>query len=235
MANAVQLKLPDLWTDNIEAWFCQAESQFALRNITSDNTRYNLVVTSIDSNTAKRLNNILCNPPSSEKYRSIKEKLLSKFGRTPFERAAAIYEIKDLGDYKPSELMDHMLAILGNYEPDLLFCYHFFQCLPDYVRATLAYSPTTDPTALAEEADRIFIAGRPRDSVTSHMVNQADVDAVNRRSRGPARGSNQKRSFTKRDSTSSLCFYHARFGEDARRCREPCSWPAGNESRGAQQ
>jgi len=51
--------------------------------------------------------------------------------------------------------------------------------LPDYVRSTLAYLATTDLAALAEEADIIFVAERPRDPAPSIHA----VDEVNRRSR----------------------------------------------------
>ena len=235
MARALNLKLPSLWTDNIDAWFTQAEAQFALLEITNDNTKFHHVIISLDSATAKRLNHVICNPPRGRKYETLKEQLLKKFGLTSFERAAAIQAITGLGEWKPTELMDHMLALLGPHTPDLMFIYHFFQCLPDYVRATLSNSTETDPLRLAEEADWIFVAGRPRDTVLHEIDSDPNVQGVTN-ARAKKGRNNKPRASHKSDSTSSpgLCFYHARFGAEAHRCSPPCTW-SGNEVRGQRQ
>lgn len=231
MAHAVSLKLPALWTDNIEAWFTQAESQFALRKITQDDTKFHYVVAALDSATAKRLNHAICHPPPQRKYEVLKEQLRKKFGLTSFERAAAIYAITGLGEWKPTELMDHMLCLLGHHAPDLMFMYHFFQCLPNYVRTTLSSSSMTDPVLLAEEADKIFVAGRPRDAAINSVDTESDK-AVERVVRTQGKGK-PKSSGQKSQSSTGLCFYHSRFGAEAHRCASPCTW-SGNEPRGQQ-
>ena len=45
--NAVSRKLPTFWTNQPEVLFVQAESQFALRAITVDETKYQYVVTAL--------------------------------------------------------------------------------------------------------------------------------------------------------------------------------------------
>ena len=51
-AAAVSVKLPTFWTTMAAAWFTQAEAQFGLRGITSDDTRYWHVVSALDAETA---------------------------------------------------------------------------------------------------------------------------------------------------------------------------------------
>lgn len=51
-AAAVSVKFPNFWTTMAAAWFSQAEAQFGLRRITSDETRYWHVVASRDAETA---------------------------------------------------------------------------------------------------------------------------------------------------------------------------------------
>ena len=165
--------------------------------------------------------------PEADKYDAIKGELTRKFGLTSYERAAAIYRITSLGEAKPSELMDQLLCLLGDNSPDLLFRYHFIQCLPDYVRQTLSSSSEENPRTLVEETDHIFIAGRPRDFVSEAVIpHEATVDRVTR--------SNKRTQNPKKAKDARFCFYHARFGEKAHHCQQPCSW-SGNEAAGQQQ
>ncbi|XP_012939640.1 uncharacterized protein LOC106012154 [Aplysia californica] len=107
---AVSLKLPTFWTTNPEAWFAQAEAQFAICCVTVDDTKYYHVVASLDSQTATRALSVLVSPPQEHKYETIKTFLLSAFGKSESERAHLLLNIQRLGDRKPSELMDSMLA-----------------------------------------------------------------------------------------------------------------------------
>lgn len=235
MADAVAIKLPALWTDNVDAWFMQTEAQFALNNITQDKTKFNYLIAALDSATAKRAMTIIRNPPATGKYPALRDHLKQKFGLTDYERAAAINAITGLGEQKPSELMDSLLCLLGDHEPDLMFRFHFLQCLPDYVRGTLALSTEDDPHALAEEADRIFVAGRPRDFAAMETVALTDKDSsVDRVFSGGKKRT--KKSPVGYNNQSRFCFYHARFGDKAHRCEAPCTWPSqqGNEHRGQQ-
>ncbi|TWW56016.1 Retrovirus-related Pol polyprotein from transposon 297 [Takifugu flavidus] len=66
-----------------------------------------------------------------------------------------------LGDSKPSELMDKVLALLGEHKPDFLFIQLFLRLLPPQVRAALANTAISDCRALAAEADKFFLASQP--------------------------------------------------------------------------
>ncbi|QQP54123.1 Uncharacterized protein FKW44_006844 [Caligus rogercresseyi] len=43
---AVSLKLPGFWPQQASIWFCQAESQFKMKGIKSEDTKYHHVVAS---------------------------------------------------------------------------------------------------------------------------------------------------------------------------------------------
>ena len=47
--SAVSVKLPPFWPDKAVLWFAQAESQFHLRSITVDKTKFAHVVTMLDN------------------------------------------------------------------------------------------------------------------------------------------------------------------------------------------
>ena len=154
--DAVLLKLPTFWTAGPSAWFEQVESQFALRGVTQDGTKYHHVVASLDNTTAQRALSILASPPATEKYQAIKLFATSAYELPDYERAATLFNMSGLGDYKPSQLMDNMLALLGEHKPCFLFKHLFLQQLPDYVQAPLVTSTIADYRQLAQEADKIY-------------------------------------------------------------------------------
>ena len=147
---SVALKLPLFWTSCPNAWFAQIEVQFSIRNITADDTKYYYVVSALDSGTATLAQSLLVSPPTENTYQAIKEFLISAFDLSEYERASALFAIPELGDSKPSELMDSMLALMGSRKPCFLFRHLFLQQLPTHIRAPIAQSKIEDYRALAQ-------------------------------------------------------------------------------------
>ena len=143
-ADAVTVKIPSFWIHSPTAWFAQAEAQFVFLKITEDDTKYYYIVAALDSATATRTRSILSQPPTTRKYAKIKKFLASVYELSDYERASSLFNIRGLGDLKPSELMDNMLALIGSYTPCVLFKYLFLQQLPEYVRAPLSCSIIID-------------------------------------------------------------------------------------------
>ena len=75
-----------------------------------------------------------------------------------------------LGDSKPSELMDSMLALMGSHKPCFLFRHLFPQKLPTHIRAPIVQSKIEDYRVLAQGADMIYLAGK------SHSQNIQEVN-----------------------------------------------------------
>ena len=84
---AVALKLPAFWTTCPLAWFAQTEAQFALCNISSDDTGYFHVVAALDSQTATRALSVIASPPLTNKCEALQSFLCSAFGLSETERA----------------------------------------------------------------------------------------------------------------------------------------------------
>ena len=237
-ANAVTLKLPEFWESSASAWFAQTEAQFALREITADTTRYYYVVSALGNSTASRVVSLLKNPPAREKYAALKAHLLKTFELSDAERASRLFSLQGLGDSKPSELMDRMLDLMGEHEPDFLFVQLFLRQLPSQVRAALANTMITDCRRLAEEADTFFLAGQghcvaavfPAHITPVTLDDSTLVAATTSRrqqSSDPQQSSGPQRS-------SGMCFYNAKFGPKALKCLPPCSYGGlGNARAGA--
>ncbi|XP_059096799.1 uncharacterized protein LOC131891290 [Tigriopus californicus] len=139
---AVSLKLPQFWSQQPRVWFTQTEAQFGLRGITSDDTKFNHVVAALDQDTALRVLDLLENPPDGGRYTALKTRLLDTFTLSEYERAGRLLRMPELGDDKPSLLMDKMRVFLDR--------------MPDDLRATLVHSGVSDMRELARSADQLW-------------------------------------------------------------------------------
>ena len=158
--HAVGLKLPVLWADHPRVWLQQAEAQFAVRNVTADNTKYHYVVAALDHATALRVIDMLEDPPQHNKYDNLKRRLTDIFGLSRRQRADQLLDIglHSLGDRRPSQLMDEMLALLGLHKPCMLFEGIFLRCMSEDIRLQLATSSFDDLRAHAKTADEFWQA-----------------------------------------------------------------------------
>lgn len=202
--NAVSVKLPTFWPTRPTIWFIQAEAQFALRKIISDDTKYHHLVSSLTADVADRVLHQLQNPPDVDKYKALKDKLLAKYEPSEQERAQELLVTEGLGEKKPSELLDYMRA-LHNGATDQLFRALFLQQLPQDIQQLLAVFEDDDIDTLAKRADAIV--------------------AVQRGSTLSKIKSSEKKVSSKKEG---WCWYHTTFAERATKCRPPCTY-AGND------
>ena len=200
--NAVALKLPTFWSNQPDVWFSQAEAQFAIRGIVADDTKFYHVISALDQETACRVRDICKQPPATNKYNFLKQRLTDALTLTVSQRADRIIDMPKLGDERPSSLMDKMLSLLDDNPPGMLFRQHFLRCLPEEIRTALAQSTTTDMRQLALEADRVWA--------------QTTFPASSMRF--PDRGQPSA------NQSQRYCYYHARFGPKARNFQRPCSF-----------
>ena len=142
------------WADHQRVWLQQAEAQFAVRNVTADNTKYHYVVAALDQATALHVIDMLEDPPQHNRYDNVKRRLTDIFGLSRRQRVDQLLDIglHSLGDRRPSQLMDEMLALLGSHKPCMLFERIFLRCMPEDIRLQLTTSSFDDLRALAKTA-----------------------------------------------------------------------------------
>ena len=219
--NAVSLKLPTFWTSQPHVWFQQAEAQFTIRSITADQTKYAYIVAALDQDTASRLLDLLCQPPDEHKYDTIKARLLKTFGLTRRVRANKLLHMDDLGDRRPSALMDEMLALLDGHQPCMLFEQLFLNRMPDPIRLQLVDADFTDPRRVAERADALW---QSMACSSDSLIHKATVSWRHARLKptGPVK---EMTNFN-----TDWCFYHNKFGDKARKCLKPCKFPENSQA-----
>ena len=222
---AASLKLPEFWTDKPEVWFARVESQFGTKGITVDKTKFDYVVSSLDNTTAGEVEAILTAPPDNNKYDALKTALLAAFGKTQAQKDSELLSITGLGDMKPSALLRRLQSL--NNDPATLFRAHFLALLPAEARSVLAGREIPDISDLAKAADRIMEA-RGFDSHVTPVAVQAFRSRSsqfqnNRRMPNHQGGGDVEHGSSSGNKESAhICFYHIRYGKEARRCQPWC-------------
>ena len=209
--SAVSVKLPPFWPDKAVLWFAQAEAQFLLRNITADKTKFAHVMTMLDSKTAEFAMDIIQAPPEDDAYGALKTRLTGAYAISDDEKAERLLDMNGIGDKTPSQCLSGMLMLVPDgQEPGFLFRKIFLRQLPVEIQTHLAQTTKTGTKAadlreLALEADKYFASTGSRISSVSDMsvAEDPNVNAVSNR---------------------RFCFYHAKFGEKATKCRQPCDF-----------
>ena len=135
--HAVSLKLPKLWPSRDKGWFEQAESQFTLLGIIKDETKYHHVMSSLDMDTVDCLAGFLDNPPTENKYDALKAKLVTRFAPSEYERAIQLLDITAQGLGTPGELMERMLRLQSDMNPEVMFRTAFLRQMPSNIQMTL--------------------------------------------------------------------------------------------------
>ncbi|GFR27596.1 uncharacterized protein TNCT_145181 [Trichonephila clavata] len=80
--NRVAVKTPPMWKTNIPLWLKQCETAFRLDRITNEETKFSHLIANIDSETLEHVSDIILNPPVTDKYLTLKNRLISEFQDT---------------------------------------------------------------------------------------------------------------------------------------------------------
>lgn len=249
----VQLCLPPFWSKNPRTWFYQVEAQFQLHRISTQLSRYYHTVSNLPLDVLNELDDLLAVSPPEDAYDNLKEAILRRTSESESCRLRHLLNTEKLGDRQPTQLLHRMRQLLGDRSSatnDGLLRELFLQRLPPGIRMILAPAEEVSLDNLAEMADRIAehavptlssLAAAtpvPHDSDTEAKIEELtaaihalqDSDCSRWRARRcntpPSRFSSLCQSPRSPSSTqqSDACWYHHRFGADARNCHSPCRW-----------
>lgn len=233
----VSFKIPPFWRTNPGLWFAQVEAQFATSNIASDATKYNTVVAAIESSVLSQVSDIILGPPEHQTYDQLKKRLISTFTDSEQQRLRKLLSEVTLDDKKPSQLLREMRELAGQAVPEDLLKTLWTQRLSLQTKAILSANEGT-LSALATLADKIQevttssnISEVAASSNTSNERLERQIAELTKQvasllsNRG--RSSDRWRSKSRGRSGSRInqgdCYYHRKFGDAARKCRQPCT------------
>ena len=207
--HAVSLKLPQFLAARPNVWFQQTEAQFALRGITDSTTKYFYLLTALDPVVAERMAGDVEAVPETNKYEYLKGKLMEVYGLTDDQKADKLLDLAGIGDWKPSQLCAYIQSL--SVSKDALMRRIFLRQLPEDVRVQAAALDERDLPTLARKADVIMAAKCTPASINSSVK--------------PPR-----RKTPPYSNRTTLCWYHAKFGDKAQSCRPPCTYSSSKQS-----
>ena len=253
-ATARDVKLPTFCAADAISWFQRAEVQFRLKCETSSTCMADHVLAALPEDVFPLISGWLTERDGADiQYDELKKHLLRKFVATPEERADKLLTLshQPLGDQRPSIAFQEMKALTrlpaadGSTKTLDLLRILWLLRLPDDVRRGITNFSDISEDELTKLADSLQGANRGTSSRSAMAANDDEVPqpltqewtdedaaaATPSQHRRWAQAPTKKPHFKQpprgpppRKATMDLCFYHSRFGHDARNCRAPCSW-----------
>lgn len=258
MINAARIsKLPAFFAQDPEFWFDQIEAIFSLNNITSDDTKFGYVMAHATEQIQPYLASACRDPvpEGSTKYKMFKERVISGFSVSEDTKLRKLFTGQCLGDRTPSQFLAILRNIAPGKCSDTVLKTLFLEQLPDAVRTVLAVvSDSTKLDALATLADKVIestqstrigaIKSAPPPEASKEepegplrqeikalraLIDTLVTDMSHLRNQAHrSRSKSKHRTPTPSPDTSKLCFYHAKFGAKAVKCKSPCTWKPEN-------
>ena len=111
VAANVTMKLPVFWPDAAEVWFAQADSQFAIKNLTASRVKFYHAVAVLPQEVAVQLLDLIQTPPAVEPNKVLKERLITLNFLNDYQRFEALVSLTLSGDQTPSHPFSRQLQV----------------------------------------------------------------------------------------------------------------------------
>ncbi|KAL0868744.1 hypothetical protein ABMA27_008180 [Loxostege sticticalis] len=252
----VGVRIPPFWPEKPAIWFAQIEGQFLISGITTDATKFYYVIGQLDQQYAGEVEDIITNPPATNKYERLKTELIKRLSASKERKVKQLLVHEELGDRKPSQFLRHLQHLAGPGIPEDFLRTIWTSRLPSSTQTIIASQAKSPLEDLADLADRIHdvvppspqvaamsTASTSSSSMLDTLVQQVaaltrQVEALTTaphrnsrpRSRTPYRSRDRSRSSRSQSNYRKypICWYHAKHGLQANKCTKPCDFKAGN-------
>ena len=157
--NLPKFKIATFYATDVELWFNQIETQFALHQINDDDERYSLTCAALSGEVTSDVRDVLLQPFRSHKYENLKAILVERRGLTTPERVNKVISSERMGTDIPSRFLRRLqkTAVFGKKAVvgKAVIRQAFIRQMPTSIRAHLATQPdSATPESFAVLADR---------------------------------------------------------------------------------
>ncbi|UYV67912.1 hypothetical protein LAZ67_5002474 [Cordylochernes scorpioides] len=106
----VSVKIPPFWVEKPEIWFFQVEAHFKIGGIIQEDTKFNYFISQLEPKYIENIWDII-NSKSDNKYSECKSRLLELFRESEGLRIKKLISGIELGDMKPSQLLQKLISL----------------------------------------------------------------------------------------------------------------------------
>jgi len=243
--NALSVPIHPFRESNPRMWFRQVESVFALRNIRCESTKFHHIISALPPHILDEVESVVDSPDPEHPYERLKDAIIQRLGLTESQRVSRLLAPVALGDRRPSQLLQEMQRLCAQTSVGESFLRELWlQKLPPEMIRILAARADADLPYIADLADRLaetYGPSRPVHSVSSDastdlMAKMSEcltamtqtlhaLRVTTNQSSGSFRNRPRKRSKSRNsecETNSDLCYYHQRFGTQAKKCKPGC-------------
>ncbi|XP_048002119.1 uncharacterized protein LOC125238737 [Leguminivora glycinivorella] len=151
----ISVKPPPFYPDKPTMWFAQLDGQFNLTKITSDSTKFYHAISVLEYKYAVEVEDIITNPPASDKYGTLRRELIARLSSSKQERLKQLMSKEELGDRKPSQFLRHIRSLAGTDYPDDFIRHLWMSRLPTVLQSIVAYQDNLPLDTVAQMADKV--------------------------------------------------------------------------------
>lgn len=222
----VSVKAPPFFQTSPDAWFAILDAAFATSRVVVSSTKFDHAVQRLQVEQVKQISDLI----AGKDYDLLKERLISLYGLSTDDRYMRYWSEDSMGDRTPRELFIHLITLvapLAITREEVLR--RWKSLLPSTLRSLLQVLPaTTSESALLSTADDLYKIEK-----TTKQLQSAAVTKPNPKKQSASRRpkpSTQTRE-SKSSSSSQLCWYHVKFGDNAKKCATGCQHKASGNAR----
>jgi hypothetical protein len=244
-----KVTLPPFWPQDPTAWFQHIEAEFLIARVPlTSYLCYLHVIRALPAEVITAIRDITSQitAESLNAYAVVKQALLQRFTSSPLQRCYQLLDSPPLGDRNIAAHYSQLRSLIPA-DADVLFNAIFLRTLPPHISTALASKaelPSAELAAAASQMQHTVTAQAavataaplppsPPPSISAaparcsgrspgHSSYGQQRQATPHRRRSPSRDSRRSSS---QDSRRRLCWYHQKFGRQARRCdTQNCSW-----------
>lgn len=235
-------RLPMFYKSSPALWFVQAEAVFFTSRVTSPQIKFQAVLSVLELEVLTQVADILTDS-SDDPYSTLKARLISIYGESESRRIHRLLENTQLGDQRPSQLYRQMTQLAGTTLSKDMVTTLWLRNLPLRVQEILTATKQDDTDALIDVADRIMEIERPAEAYATSRTSEPNSSELHElreemrrlraeladlrietRSRSRDRGRTARSPNRSASKGRTLCYFHRRFRQKARKCVQPCDW-----------
>lgn len=177
--DSVVIKLPQMWINDPEAWFLQAEALFALYKVTSERRKYVHIAAHLPPEVTRKIVSFSKNLPTEDLYEKFKKFIIQTMTDTEEKRLSQLNSL-EMGDSKPSEFYEKMIQLSDPISEvtENLVKKLWINKLPYDVKVPILQQPETETfSKILQLADRIWDIRPPEISAISSQNQNSNFNS----------------------------------------------------------